>query len=232
MPLGHIFERRDPAAFGQGPLGDGQHVPVGEREDLGGNLLLCDAAHHVGDILLDIALEASDRRAVLENFAEQAARLHEGRIHPEHLDIALIADNETKVAIPHAKALRHVGKRELDLRILPAEPEHHPEHDPDHEQDNRSDPGRVEISQRPGQCGNGVRHGCWHPSVGGGVSVPAIFLRLTSPFFLGSAAGAIPQWRPWCSVRSKGRRGAESRVQSLAITRKNRGEGTRRTRGT
>ena len=204
MPFGDVFERREPSAVRQRPFGDRQHAPVGERDDLRRDLLLRDAAHHVGDILLDIALEAADRGAVFEDLAKLAARLHEIRVHAEHLDIALIADDQPQIAVPHAQALSHVVQGELDLRVLPAEAEHHPEYDPDDDEGDGRDPGCVGIGQCTGERGYGVRHGRCHPSEAARIIDSGHFFTVNDCFLFDGCARkrAIPRPPPWCSVPS------------------------------
>jgi hypothetical protein len=91
------------------------HDPLG---DVAGG----DAVHDLFAVLLGIAGEQSGLAAMLDQFAQRAARFDHVRRQFVHAQIRPVADHDAACRIEHAQALRHVVEsvgHAADLRLRP-----------------------------------------------------------------------------------------------------------------
>ena len=105
-PLGDVFVRGDPASIGQRPVVDLNRTPFGGLQ--GDALGARDMLENPGAVFVDIDLNKSHLVSMAYQIAKVATRSdHFGR-QPVHLDITLIADDETLGSIEQRQALRHI----------------------------------------------------------------------------------------------------------------------------
>ena len=115
--LGDVFQCRRPAAVRRPLVDQADGAPVGRRGE-GVLHLIAAALEKPGAIRIDVAGERADRLAMQNEIAQMATGLHDVGRHPEHVDIGLIADDQTAGGIEQQQALRHVADRGVEMLAL------------------------------------------------------------------------------------------------------------------
>ena len=116
--FGDVVVGGDEAAVAHGMIEHRDGAPVRQLDQLGEGGAGGQRLVQLADIGVDIAAEPAIGLAVLEQFAERAARLHGVAGEPVHPHIALVADHQTAVAVEHQQRLRHVVDGGLEAQVL------------------------------------------------------------------------------------------------------------------
>ena len=116
-PFGDVFQRRGPAAVRRALEDQPDRAPVGRR----GHGVLHQAAVGIEKpraIGVDVADKGAALLAVPDQVAQMAAGLDDIGREAEHVDIALVADDEAPRGIEQQQALRHVVDGGVEMLAL------------------------------------------------------------------------------------------------------------------
>ncbi len=180
--FGDVFDGGNPAACFQRLVDDLDPSAARGVRDLTGRLAERNAADDAAAKLLDIAVKGPGRLPMCDQFLHAAARLGHVRRQPEHLDIALVANDDPGMFVVKNKPLRNIVdrgvqpllfqgqallRRAMLLRQFANDEE---QHDRDHEHGEPAhadqEPGlRAPVGQR---CRYGRRHGDQKRKIGQG----------------------------------------------------------------
>ncbi len=149
--------RGDPATAGHRPAGDRDEDAARPLPHVLHHVPVAHAVERIGDVFVRIAGEGADAAAIFEQLAQHGAGLRDLGCQPVHLDVALVAEDQTRRGVEHAEAFRHVVERGEQPGILAAGAVVKDESD-----EGRAKAGRRHGEQRPIQCceeiGRGARH--------------------------------------------------------------------------
>ncbi len=123
LALAHVLDQRDPAAVGHGPVMQRKSTAVGK---LAPQLERLAARHQFAAAAMDLLSLAGRKVAAGGGPVDQLADRHAGAYRPgrqaEHLDEALIEQDDALLGIDHAQAMRHAFERrplQRDQRLQP-----------------------------------------------------------------------------------------------------------------
>ncbi len=170
-PLGDVFQRGGPAAVRRALVDQPDHAAVGGRDDgvVDRVVLRVEKSRAIG---VDVADERTQFLAMTDEVAQMATGLRHVRRYAEHVDVALIADDEPARGVEQQQSLGHVvdggvemlallGEQPLRRRVLTLQLAHDQIDRGDHDDHGEKRRGKLQLALRP-PVGERRRH------VGGG----------------------------------------------------------------
>ena len=113
-----VFVGRDPAAIRNRQIDHIDRTAVGKINCQAVKLPGAIALHQVLDVFVGIAVKRTGYLAVGDQVAQRYAYFRGFRREAIHLHIALVTQQQLAICIEHAKALRHVIERAVELYFL------------------------------------------------------------------------------------------------------------------
>ena len=130
--LGDVVMRPDPVlAILDWPVDHQDSTPVGRLDNPVHYGAIAHRRHDFRAIFFGIDIEASGRDAVLDQFHERAAGLHDRRRQPVHFNVTIIDDKNALVRVEQNDALRHIVEdhgQQCAVAALPSPPKRHGHH--------------------------------------------------------------------------------------------------------
>src|SRR5262245_42291924 len=121
LAFGDVLESRHPSPSLQGLIDNNDDSAVARLPDNADGPALADFCPLIGGVFFRIIPERSACRAKCKQLADGGAGLDRVVRKTEHLNVALVAQDETPSRIVHAEALAHVVERRIEPQVALAE---------------------------------------------------------------------------------------------------------------